>query len=102
MCLDKIECIRAVFKTYEKFTECSGLELNAEKTEILEGGQISTQKSIFVNYLGATMHLRPVEKVVIGGITFHQNPDEEHKFNVTNKIDKMEDQLKNGWQETYR
>jgi exonuclease III len=94
MCLDKIECIRAVFKIYEKFTKCSGLELNADKTEILEGGQMPTQRSLKINYLGNTIHLSPVEKVIIGGISFHQNPIKEHNDNTVAKIDKMETQLK--------
>ena len=42
LCKDKIECVRHSLKEYEAFARCSGLELNADKTELfIIGGENS-------------------------------------------------------------
>ena len=56
--------IQAVFKQYEKLTVRSGLELNADKTEILS---LSTDVPLDfdVTYLGKNVHITTLNRVKV-------------------------------------
>ena len=85
--------IQAVFTQYEKLSRRSGLELNAEKTEILSLKSSATI-SYNINYMGINVPIKTIPKVKICGLWFCNNKLEEYKLNISDKILKLESMLK--------
>ena len=85
--------VRRVFYQYEKLTKRSGLELNADKTEILVL-QNDVSQNYHVNYLGKIINLSTLKEIQICGIWFCNDRLRAYKLNVTDKILKMESNLK--------
>jgi hypothetical protein len=93
LCKNSVECVREVFKTYSKFTYISGLELNAEKTEIFNSGENNDQV-YSIMYMDKNINLKTHDSIKIGGIVFHTDNAIEHQLNVGEKINNMENQFK--------
>jgi exonuclease III len=96
ICRSNNQSINAVFKEYERLTRISGLELNADKTEILN---LNTENPLpnltyKVNYLGESYDLVAVRSLKICGLIFSSCDDDEYLSNVQDKIVKLEGQLK--------
>jgi exonuclease III len=87
------ESIKEIFKEYERLTNQSGLELNAEKTEILQLNNNRINK-YRISYKGQSSTINCVDKIKICGINFCEDLNEEYKMNVTDKIIKFEFKLK--------
>ena len=80
-----IECIQQSFNEYERLTRRSGLELNADKTEILNLN--SKEKDLIsFNYNDKSFSINAVEKIKICGLNYCSNIDEEYQLNVVEKI----------------
>jgi exonuclease III len=94
LCDNSKNSIRKVFAIYEKFTEISGLELNASKTEILNVGNNAGAMEYSVKYMDEMTTIRSVEELKIGGISFARKTEIEHQRNVQERIDMMESQLR--------
>jgi hypothetical protein len=62
--LKSLNAIKEVFAEYEKLTNRSGLELNADKTEILIMNT-NTTATIHFQYLGTQYNINSVEKIKI-------------------------------------
>jgi exonuclease III len=92
------ESIQAIFSQYEMLTNLSGLTLNAEKTEIINS--LDNTQSYNIQYNGNTVHITPIESIIICGIKLLNNEAEEYEYNVCRRINDMETQLKNGCAET--
>ena len=71
----------------------SGLELNADKTEIMRLGD-DVEKDYHTEYLSKTFIVRSIPKVKINGISFQRNLDAMEQDNVDNICDKIDKQLK--------
>jgi hypothetical protein len=93
ICRDTKESLQGIFSEYQKLTNISGLELNADKTEILRINNLETKKYHF-NYLGCIHTVTNVEKIKICGIYFSDKPELEKQLNVNDKITKMKCKLK--------
>jgi hypothetical protein len=95
ICKNDRESIQEIFREYEKLTMASGLELNAEKTEILGLG-ISENKetSHEITYCNATYKIKTVKELKICGIYFCNDKANEYDHNILSKIEKLEIQLK--------
>jgi len=93
ICLNKQNHIQGVFYEYGRLTERSGLELNAEKTEILRLND-SQESELTITYLGNNVTLRTVKKIKICGLYFCNDNDEEYKLNVSDKIEKLSYKIK--------
>jgi hypothetical protein len=93
ICLYAVESIQQVFREYEKLTNRSGLELNAEKTEFLLLNN-SESKQITFNYYGKNFCVSSVGSIKICGLVFGIDNYEEYKNNVTEKITKLSYKLK--------
>ena len=92
--------LQSIFEEYARLTKQSGLELNADKTEILRfANQLKsapfTPELFRINYLGKTFDLASVKETKINGIIFQQNEDAMRTRNVESVRQKMENQLKN-------
>ena len=60
LCKADDESVRGIFRQYERLTKKSGLELNAEKTEILSMHS-NVQRIYDVQYCGANIQMRNLE-----------------------------------------
>ena len=89
ICSDETS-VRQLFKEYERLTRMSGLELNADKTEIMPIGNNLDARTFNVSYLNQNYEVRTSEEVKINGILFHSNPNEMRQRNVKSAIDKMD------------
>jgi hypothetical protein len=93
ICEGRNESIEQVFKEYERLTKRSGLELNADKTEILylKNNDVITFE---VLYLECNFKIKTVEKIKICGLYYCLNMEEENKLNVKEKISKLDKKMK--------
>ena len=83
--------IQALFQEYGRLTNASGLELNADKTEILKikTNNAGIQESFNVNYLDREYNLTTCQETKINGILLQQDPTAMQENNVRNAIGKM-------------
>jgi hypothetical protein len=77
--------IQNVFYEYERLTRLSGLELNAEKTEILILNK-STSEPFTIKYNSQAVNIESVLKLKICGIYFCADSKSEYKLNVLDKL----------------
>ena len=91
--LDDEASLQALFREYERLTLLSGLELNAEKTEIMMLG-IGNANNYSVNYKGARHQLPTQEEIKINGILFQRDRNLLLQRNVDAVVEKMDKQFK--------
>jgi len=82
-----------VFDEYQRLTDRSGLTLNADKTEILrlDGGDL---RNYNIHYDNDRIDIETVSLIKICGIVFCSDRLEEYRINVSEKITKFENKLK--------
>ena len=93
--------IQNLFSEYEKFTESSGLLLNADKTEILrfkKGNRVETEFN--VSYRGNNYLLKSQPEIKVNGILFLQDPKTREERNVEKIIGAMTKHLEK-WSRKY-
>ena len=92
--------VQEVFNEYARLTRLSGLELNADKTEIM---RIASHRktnvqdreiNLNVRYLGITYNVSTKEKIKINGILFQQDADALVDENVEAALVKVNNILK--------
>jgi hypothetical protein len=93
ICRDSRECLEGIFEEYQRLTRRSGLELNAEKTEILRLSE-AEEKDYHFKYMGSQHVIKNVRKIKICGVYFAYDEDIEVQHNVRDKIGKLECKLK--------
>ena len=91
--------VNQLFKEYERLTIKSGLELNADKTEILnlsptEINGKSKKVTIAFEYMNIKYKVETVFKLKICGLIYADDPSVEKEMNIAEKINKLEGQLK--------
>ena len=89
--------VQGVFDEYGRLTRQSGLELNAEKTEILRfksGQQLPNEIKLDVRYNGANYEVKTMNKVKINGIYFQQNQTVMREDNVEAALRRVDSQLR--------
>jgi hypothetical protein len=93
ICKDDQVSVQMVFKEYERLTKRSGLELNADKTEIL---LLNTPNSKIIQfeYNDETFTITTVNKLKICGLYFCSNPELEYDYNVHEKIAKLSNKIR--------
>jgi hypothetical protein len=96
ICKSNHKSINEVFKEYERLTNASGLELNAEKTEILHlNPNINgLNEKFFVSYMNRIYEISTVTNLKICGLYYSNDHKEEYTSNIINKIEKLESNLK--------
>jgi exonuclease III len=93
ICSSDTKSVQGVFDEYEEMTRRSGLELNADKTEILLLNN-TEQKQLTFKYNKKVVNITTVGSIKICGLFFVPSKEEEHKLNVQNKILKLEMKIK--------
>jgi exonuclease III len=93
ICRNERGSIQGVFDEYSKLTDRSGLELNADKTEILRLNNAEAS-SVCFTYNNQLLRVQTVQKLKICGLYYCNDIDEEYKLNVTDKIKKLSYQIK--------
>ena len=86
--------IRCLFNEYERLTKMSGLELNADKTEIMRLGRNLQEQTYNVVYLGRNYQVDSAESIKLNGIIFHRDSKEVIKRNVKAAIGRMDENFK--------
>ena len=89
--------LQGIFAEYCRLTRMSGLELNADKTEILgfKSGQLVPEEKLYnVTYNGADYVLRSKRSIKINGIHFQQNQTLMRQTNVGNVVRKIDEQMR--------
>jgi exonuclease III len=91
---NNISSVKAIFEEYATFSDVSGIELNIEKTEILQLN-IDSSDTPFVpaTYRIGNKGINTSESIKICGITFSNNSAVEYQRNVLDKITKLEKQI---------
>lgn len=90
------DSIQNLFNEYERLTNWSGLQLNADKTEILPFYSGNVDRLVLqynVTYLNDNFRLRSLDKIKINGIYFQQNHAQMRAANVENAVEKINRQL---------
>jgi exonuclease III len=93
ICESSQESIQNVFDEYERLTNRSGLELNADKTEILIIDS-SDKHNVNFRYLGKAFQIESVSRIKICGLNYCTEQAEEYSLNVKEKIVKMSYKMK--------
>ena len=81
--------IRCLFKEYERLSRKSGLELNADKTEVMRLGNNPPPRSYRVEYLGRQFDVDSCDQLKINGISFQRNHDRILDVNVAAVCEKI-------------
>ena len=87
---DDTDSIKGLFKEYERLTKMSGLELNADKTELMRIGQGPIEKNYDVLYQSKIYRVKSSESMKLNGIIFHRDMKEVTSRNVKAAISKMD------------
>ena len=90
--------LQAIFDEYSRLTKHAGLELNADKTEIMRfaselRGTNFVEQRFNVNYLGKNYGVETVKETKINGILFQQDETAMRTRNVEQVRKKIESQL---------
>ena len=85
--------LKALFLEYERLTRISGLELNADKTELLRIGSAG-EKVYEVEYMDTRHQINSCDKVKINGIFFQKSAEETRRSNVESAVLKIEQQFR--------
>jgi exonuclease III len=93
ICENSQECIQQVFNEYERLTKRSGLELNAEKTEILLLANENIERKKF-EYNEKTFEISTVKSIKICGLHYCSNKEVEYTLNVHEKIEKLKNKIR--------
>ena len=79
VCRNTLGSLQEVFFEYERLTRKSGLELNADKTEILRIGHLNEKKvKLSISYMGKAYEIRNVDQMKICGLYFCNDPVVEY------------------------
>ena len=92
LCENSAQAIKGVMKVYEEFTLCSGLELNADKTEIFKISNHYTQQRFQFRYQGTQTIVETRDTVKINGILFGKNSEDTLNSNFKHVMDKIKQQ----------
>ena len=93
ICQNNVSSIQSVFSEYERLTKRSGLELNADKTEILILNKKRTETKR-IKYNNNNFDIKTISKMKICGLYYCLNKEEEYKLNVLDKITKLSYKIK--------
>ena len=91
---NKAESLKAVFKEYARLTKVSGLELNAEKTELMKlrkrRGLEAERPLVFeINYMNKEYRIATCAEVKINGIVMQQDEEAGKEANVDRAVQRM-------------
>ena len=92
--------LQEIFNEYGRLTRASGLELNADKTEIMQLNRRNLNEndvmelSFDINYCGREYRLKTCKKIKVNGISFQQNLETLKNENVDSAVKRIDATLK--------
>ena len=89
--------VQGIFDEYDRLTKLSGLELNADKTEMLRfksGHQLPIETTHDVRYNEGNYEVKTKNKVKINGILFQQSQARMRSDNIEAVLRKIDNQLR--------
>ena len=96
--LNNPNCVQEIFWEYSRLTRLSGLELNADKTEILPITSKNIRRdpngSINVAYANKNFNLTFSDEVKINGVLFQNNLQAMKDSNVARVVERIDQQFK--------
>ena len=93
--LNERDSLNEMFREYERLTNKSGLELNADKTEILPfSSEGFIEKDFEINYLNKRHIVTAKKEIKVNGVLLQQNFEAMQNSNVLLVKGKMESQLR--------
>lgn len=92
LCENSGQAIKEIMTAYESFSICSGLELNADKTEIFKITNFYTDQRFQFRYLGTQSIVETKDSIKINGIYFGKNHKETLNANFRHVTDKIKAQ----------
>ena len=84
------QSLQKIFDHYDVLTSLSGLNLNADKTEIINKGGL---EKYTVNYNGKTLEIKQCEMIKINGILLSYDTDQARENNIAKMLDSVKTQL---------
>ena len=84
------QSLQKIFDHYDVLTSLSGLNLNADKTEIINKGGL---EKYTVNYNGKTVEIKQCEMIKINGILLSYDTDQARENNIAKMLDSVKTQL---------
>ena len=91
--LDSDTSLKSLFAEYERLTKLSGLELNADKTELMRLGENPEPKTYKIEYLNKEFEIKSCDQIKINGILFQRNQDRMVDANIEAARQKIEANL---------
>ena len=92
---DNCISLRNLFRTYHNFSKISGIELNTTKTEIMRIGDDHLEREYIIeDSTGQEVQIKSIEAIKVCGITYSYNEGLAYQLNITDKVAKLENQLK--------
>ena len=91
--IDNETSLKELFREYERLTRASGLELNADKTEIMRLGN-NEAKTFSVLYKEADHVIHSLNEIKVNGILFQRDQETLLQRNVDEVVLKMDRQFK--------
>ena len=94
---NNVGSVQGIFEEYGRLTKQSGLELNADKTEILRfksGRQALIETTINVQYKETRHEIKTKNKIKINGVFFQQDQELMRSDNVDAVLRKIDSQLR--------
>ena len=89
---NSVTCVRASIQEYERFSKISGLQLNAEKTEIFNFAAAYSQQQYRFTYQNTESIITNSEHLKVNGLFLATDPEETHARNfeaVKQNMDKQ-------------
>lgn len=92
-------CLQAIFDEYSRLTKLAGLELNADKTEIIRfASELRATDfraiSFDIRYLGVNYTIKTIKETKVNGIFLQQDEEALKHRNVENVREKIDAQFK--------
>ena len=89
-CVVSVDSLQLIFNEYERLTKNSGLQLNADKTELMLIGKRVIERAINVQYMGVQHRIETKVKIKINGIIFQRNYSALVEDNLSEAMKKMD------------
>ena len=93
MTTNSARCVKATIKEYERFSKISGLQLNADKTEIFGLAKTYTARNYSFQYMGQQTTVTNTSRIKINGLELATDPENTHKLNFEAVKQKLDSQL---------
>ena len=93
MTANSVNCVKATIKEYEKFSKISGLQLNADKTEIFGLANTYHARNYSFQYRGQQTTVTNTNSIKVNGLELATESENTHKLNYESVKRKLDNQF---------